>query len=155
MGYYLRALLGSESVLTRLTAEYKTAVVIPLASGLSMIPLTDVLFQEVQGGDDESPTTVPGFRMLSSALAASAARASRFGAVAYIEADSLPGVSSQSAAVWSDGIPVLEPTHGAKAFQRAVEHLGVRTGEGENAFEQMGLSRHRTPDEWARLSTKT
>ena len=159
MDYSLRALVGKPAVLASAIEEHlpftrasgadpSHTQIVPLGLGLSLIPLSNTLLQELQGGE-EAATSVPGFLMLSSSLMRWVMRASESGAIAYVEAEFYDVVRSQSASVWDRGQIALGPLHEKDAISRALAHLGV---SAVDPFAAVGLGRFKSTEEWLSLS---
>ncbi|MFI2763573.1 hypothetical protein ACH5A3_32690 [Streptomyces echinatus] len=154
MGYELHAVIAGDELLCGWARGVPEAQVAPLRQGLSLLPITDELFDSVTDG---SPTGALGFRRLPGGFGESLARWSAEGPVAYVEAEYFGGVGEQRAAVWVDGTlalgPLDEPTR--KRFSRpvspisqALRRLGARRTLGEDEFEAVGLDSHRNNEDW-------
>lgn len=58
MGYTLEAIIGQTMVLSVVTQDQASAVLVPLRQGLSLVPMTGELFDELT---DSTPDRLPGF----------------------------------------------------------------------------------------------
>ncbi|MEU6111296.1 hypothetical protein ABZ853_23165 [Streptomyces albidoflavus] len=154
MGYELQAVIAGDEVLRGASREVPGAHVVPLGQGLSLMPMTDEVFAAVT---DSSDGRVLGFWRLPEGFDTLLAQWSAAGPIAYVEAEYFGGVGEQRAAVWADGAlalgPLDEPT--GKRFSRAVSpiseamrRLGARRSLDEDEFEAVGLSRHRSNEDW-------
>ncbi|MGW0770932.1 hypothetical protein [Streptomyces sp. NPDC002676] len=154
MGYELRGVVGAESVLRTMTGELPGARSVPLGQGLSLMPMTDDLFDSVTDG---GPARALGFWWLPGGFDVRLAEWSGRGPVAYVEAEYFGGVGEQQAAVWADGGLVLGPLRVAEGepfpeagspVSRALRRLGAVARGGEDEFSAVGLGRHRYPARW-------
>lgn len=142
MGYYLQAIVSTQSVLEKHIFDYAGANVVPINQGHALIPVTDDLLDEI-GADGASGK----FEKYTPALADWLNRISISGKVAYIEAEYFGGVGEQSSVVWNAGHQVLGPEHGASAINAALRCLEVRS-EASDEFDAIGLGRHRHVEDW-------
>ncbi|MFD7206362.1 hypothetical protein [Streptomyces sp. NPDC059893] len=154
MGYVLQAVIAGDELLRAAARGIPSACVVPLRKSLSLMPMTDEVFDAVTDGTAESAL---GFWKLAGGFERSLAQWSTTGPVAYVEADYFGGVGEQRAAVWADGALAVGPLDAPakKWFSRAVSpisqalrQLGVRRSLGEDEFEAVGLDRHRNNDDW-------
>ncbi|MEU8951735.1 hypothetical protein [Streptomyces sp. NPDC048489] len=154
MGYELQAVIAADELLRVASREVPGARVVPLGQGLSLMPMTDEVFDGVTDGSDGEGL---GFWKLPGGFETRLAQWSSTGPVAYVEAEYFGGAGEQRAAVWDDGSlalgPLGEPEK--KRFSRAVSPisqalrwLGARKSLGEDEFEAVGLDRHRNSDDW-------
>lgn len=154
MGYELQAVIAGDEVLRVASREVPGSQVVPLRQGLSLMPMTDEVFDAVTDGSDGGDL---GFWRLPGGFGTLLAQWSAAGPIAYVEAEYFGGVGEQRAAVWADGAlelgPLDEPTK--KRFSRAVSpisqalrRLGARRSLGEDEFEAVGLDRHRNNEDW-------
>ncbi|WP_038165299.1 hypothetical protein [Verrucomicrobium sp. BvORR106] len=143
MGYVLQAIISTQSVLEAHASDFAAAVVVPLNSGLALIPITNELLDEI-GASGRSGH----FYRFTSAVRDWLRIISSSAPAAYVEADFFGGVGGQGAVVWARGEEVLAPTHDAKAINIALRLLGVSRGTAHDEFEAVGLPRHRDTDDW-------
>jgi hypothetical protein len=140
MGYSLQALIGRN--LSEHARAFKSARVVSLERGLTMIPVTDELHGEI-GADD----ALPGFEKLSPRLEEWALRPSTE-PVAYVEAEFFGGLGGQSAIVWESGKRILGPVHAGDAINRALRSLGINPDGAHDEFDAVDLGRHRHTADW-------
>lgn len=146
MDYSLRALIAAPKVMAPAKDQFPSTRIVPLACGLSMVPLTTALLDEVHGGE-ELATSVPGFLLLSSSLIRWVASASELGPIAYVEAEFYSKIRSESCSVWENGNAVLGPLHEKGAIGRALGRLGIGGGD---PFESAGLGKYKSTEDWLR-----
>ncbi|MFI5525724.1 hypothetical protein [Streptomyces platensis] len=156
MAYELQAVIAGDELLRAASREVPGSQVVPLGQGLSLIPMTDELFDAVTDDIDRGDL---GFWRLPAGFDTLLARWSAAGPIAYVEAEYFGGVGEQRAAVWADGAlalgPLDEPTkkqfsQAVSPISQALRRLGARRslGEGEDEFAAVGLDRHRNNDDW-------
>lgn len=134
--------------------ELPAARLVSIGQGLSLMPMTDELFDSVaDGGDDRALD----FWRLPKGFAQTLADRSTAGPLAYVEAEYFGGVGEQSAVVWDGGAIVLGPLHepegrpsppAGSPISQALRRLGALAGAGEDAFTAVGLDRHRSVEDW-------
>jgi hypothetical protein len=131
----------------------------PLRQGLSLMPMTDEVFDAVTDG---GPAEVLGFWRLPGRFDTLLAQWSAAGPVAYVEAEYFGGTGSQRAAVWADGALAFGPvdvparrrlSRTVSPISQALRRLGARRSPGEDEFDAVGMNRHRDNDGWISSST--
>ncbi|MFG3285574.1 hypothetical protein [Streptomyces sp. NPDC048111] len=159
MGYTLQAVIAADELLRSATREVPGARVVPLGQGLSLMPMTDEVFDAVTNGSDGGDL---GFWRLPGGFGTLLSQWSAAGPIAYVEAEYFGGVGEQRAAVWDAGSLALGPldTPAKKRFSRpvspisqALRQLGAQKSPGADEFEAVGLDRHRETDDWISSST--
>ncbi|MGW5418676.1 hypothetical protein [Streptomyces sp. NPDC003943] len=155
MGYVLHAVIAGEEILRVASREVPGARVVPVRQGLSLMPMTDDVFDAVTSGSDSEDL---GFWRLPGGFENLLARWSSTGPIAYVEAEYFGGAGEQRAAVWEGGALVLGPLDAPvkKRFSRtispisqALRRLGARRSLGEDEFDAVGLDRHRRNEDWS------
>ncbi|WP_438306982.1 hypothetical protein ACSHXN_46420 (plasmid) [Streptomyces sp. HUAS TT11] len=153
MGYELQAVIAKGEVLRVASRDLPAARVASLGQGLSLIPMTDQLFDAATDGT-EGPLS---FWRLPGGFDKRLADWSAAGAVAYVEAEYFGGVGEQHAAVWADGAVVLGPLHvpegqpfgsAGSPISQALRGLGVVADAATDEFGTVGLDRHRHSEDW-------
>ncbi|MFF5157945.1 hypothetical protein ACFY3N_17130 [Streptomyces sp. NPDC000348] len=159
MGYEVQAVIAGDELLRAASRGVPGARVAPLRQGLSLMPITDDVFD---AGTDGSIARDLGFRRLPGGFDRLLAQWSAAGPVAYAETGYFGGVGEQRAAVRGDGALAVGPLNAPakKWFSRAVSpipqalrQLGVRSSLGEDEFEAVGLDRRRNSDDWISSDT--
>ncbi|CAM5269713.1 hypothetical protein SALBM311S_12524 [Streptomyces alboniger] len=154
MGYDLQAVIAGGEVLRAASRPLSAARMASLGQGLSLMPMTDALFDSVAEGSD---TGALGFWRLPGGFDRTLADWSTAGPVAYVEAEYFGGVGEQQAVVWDGGIIVLGPLHvregrpfaiAGSAISQALRRLGAVASAGEDEFSAVGLDRHRHGEQW-------
>lgn len=160
MGYVLQAVIAGDELLSSAARHIPGARVAPLRQGLSLLPMTDEVFDGVKDG---SPAGDLGFWRLPGGFERLLAQWSVSGPLAYVEAEYFGGAGEQRAAVWADGALVLGPlevptknrfSRTVSPISRALGRLGARRSPGEDEFEAVGLDRHRDNEGWISSSAR-
>ncbi|MEU9189766.1 hypothetical protein AB0D14_35560 [Streptomyces sp. NPDC048484] len=159
MGYTLQAVIAGDELLRAASRDVPGARVAPLRQGLSLMPMTDEVFDAITDG---SAAGNLGFWRLPGGFETLLAQWSAAGPIAYVEAEYFGGVGEQRAAVWADGALVLGPldaptkkwlSRTVSPISQALRQLRVRRSLGEDEFEAVGLDRHRNNDDWISSNT--
>lgn len=154
MGYDLQAVIAEEERLRGVARNLPAARLAPIGQSLSLMPMTDALFDSVADGGGVGAL---GFWRLPGGFERILAASSAGGPVAYVEAEYFGGVGEQRAAVWDGGAIVLGPVHveegrpfasAGSPISQALRRLGVVAGAGEDEFAAVGLDRHRRGEAW-------
>lgn len=154
MGYDLRAVIADGEALRGAARDLPAARLASIGQGLSLLPMTDALFDSVADG---SSVSTLGFWGLPGGFEKTLAAWSAGGPVAYVEAEYFGGVGEQRAAVWNGGSIVLGPLHveegqpfppAGSPISQALRRLGAAASAGEDEFSAVGLDRHRHGEAW-------
>jgi hypothetical protein len=155
--YRLQAVIAAEHVLRDLAGAFEDAPLVPLGQHLSLLPMTDALFDAVTVAGTPH---LDGFWQAPAGFGRVLAACSANGPVAYVEAEYFGGAGEQSAMVWDGGQVVLRHLHLAEKapipavgtpISQALRRLGVTKGDHQDEFDAVGLGRHRDTTDW--LST--
>ncbi|MDN3260744.1 hypothetical protein QWJ26_13150 [Streptomyces sp. CSDS2] len=155
MAYELRAVIAEDGLLRGVARDVAGARVVALRQGLSLLPMTDELVDARAGAGG---TEVLGFQRLPAGFERTLAGWSVAGSLAYVEVESFGGVGEERAAVWAGGGLVLGPldvpvkrwfSWPVGPVSQALRRLGARGGRGGDAFDAVGLDRHRWTEDWA------
>lgn len=154
----LEALLAPSPVLAQLAARAPSLAAVPLGPSVSLVPLTDELFDEL--AEDSGATHEEAFAKFPPGLDRVLAELSRIAPVAYVEANYFGGMGSQAAAVWQGGAlrygperiddDVVEPRPiSERPVNRALRRLGVRVDpEALDEWDTVRLGRHTDSEDW-------
>ena len=143
--YSLEALVGRTEVMAGLPAVLVGAGHVPLGDDLVLVPVPLELLRHLY--DDE-----PVLDAVRDVVGPLVVGASDRGAVAYLHAELFDEEGSEGAVVWDHGRVVFEcfedPATGAGPLDRGLAVLGVDGGPDGDAFDRLGLGRHRTLGAW-------
>ena len=140
------------------------ARVIALRQGVSLVPVTRAVLAHAAAafpaaaGAAARPADAAGAppvlfadlpKLDAAALAWMHSLAGATAPFAYLETDYDGGRARQAAAVWRGGALVYGPRRGnIGPINEALAHLGVHGVGTSDAFDAVGLGRHRTTEEW-------
>jgi hypothetical protein len=159
VGYELQAVIAADELVRVASRAVPGARVVPLRQGLSLMPMTDEVFDAVTDGSDGGDLA---FWKLPRGFETLLAQWSSAGPVAFVEAEYFGGVGEQRAAVWADGSLALGPldepemkrfSRASSPISQALRRLGARKSLGEDEFKAVGLDRHRNNEDWISSST--
>jgi hypothetical protein len=149
--YSLCALLGDSAHLKSRLAAVAAARVVLLSGDVGMVPLSEALLREIQR--EERPSSGASafegvFEFLTPPVERWVRDLSNGATVAYMETEYFGGEGFERSAVFRGANVILGPLDGAGAINQALRALGVTTKPGQEAFDAVGLGRHRSLDEW-------
>ncbi|MFG2196799.1 hypothetical protein [Streptomyces sp. NPDC048639] len=156
MEFALAAVIARDELLRGASRHVRAARVVPLGQGLSLMPMTDSLFDSLRDIRN-APRTCWEFSRLPIGFDKRLARWSAAGPVAYVEAHLYPGGGSQGVVVWSDGTVVLGPLDvwegvvigpSDSPVSRGLRRLGVVAEPDKDEIATVGLGRHRNTEGW-------
>lgn len=146
MGYSLRAFIGSTDALGPLAVAYPEAVCVPLAQGLCLIPITDVLYDAIVNG--VTSADIAPFDFMPTQLEQQVHSHIGLVAVGYVEADYFGGHGQRAALCWQNGQrQVWGPNQGAINALLAQLDVIITWGQ-QDSFEAVGLRQHRHTEDW-------
>jgi hypothetical protein len=154
MAYTLEAVICPTTVLSVVTQDQPGMVIVPLRQGLSLVPMTDELFDELTDG---SPNRPHGFWKFPGGFEHVLRSWSSRGPIAYVEAEYFGGVGRQCSAVWNSGTLTFGPVaiedgqpvpDAGTPISQALARLYVVRGGHHDEFEAAGLSQHRRTEDW-------
>jgi len=104
MGHNIRAFLGENDSINSLAKNWRSSPV-QLSQGLSMLLLTDKLFDDItESVNIHNTITIDGFTYLTSSIMFILEKYSQNGKLAYFETDYFGGTGTQSAVIFENGI---------------------------------------------------
>jgi hypothetical protein len=156
MGYMLEAVIGPATVLSAVTQERAGEFVVPLRQGMSLLPMTGELFDELTDGSLDRPA---GFWKFPGGFGRVLAAWSAHGPLAYVEAEYFGGVGRQCAAAWNSGTLIFGPLaigdvqpvpEAGTPISQVLAYLGVVCDGHHDEFDAAGLGQHRHTEDWPR-----
>ncbi|HEY9869926.1 MAG TPA: HEAT repeat domain-containing protein [Candidatus Obscuribacterales bacterium] len=124
MGYELDAILARQRDIAKW--KLKTALVYPLTDELGLIPLTEDFYNEINPVDQW------------------AVGASKRTKVARLTAEFFGGMGGHDCTLWVDG-----QSQSGLDINEVLAHFGVEPEGNNDAFDTVGLGRHRRNETWA------
>lgn len=142
MGYVLRAFVGPTADVQHFASFFQHAHRVGLGLGLSLIPLTDDLYDEMNNFV-ESAVSAP-FIFLTHHLEQRILEQIGLASMGYLEAEYFGGHGDQAALLWQVGRRSLGPT----TINAVLRTMGVQASREQDEFDTIGLGRYRTTEEW-------
>ena len=142
MGYVLRAFLGPTPAIESLAGHYQHATSVALGWGLSLLPMTAALYDEINHLVESAG--ISPFVLLTQHVEEQLLPLIGSASFCYVEAEYFGGSGYQAALLWQEGRRSLGPT----TINAVLSNLGVKAGWGRDAFDTLGLGRHRETEEW-------
>jgi hypothetical protein len=146
MGYYLRAFVGKQEDLKAITEAYHEAKIISLAQGISLVPHTEKLYDQIN--IFESSANIELFEFLTANVEDKILKAIDHKAIAYVEADYFGGEGGQVGIIWTGGKRIAEFKYGQDVINAVLKHFGVLADKGKDEFATLGFGRHRNTADW-------
>jgi hypothetical protein len=131
--------------------EIRLSRIIDLPEKMALLPLSEGLLRELQEAERgaQGSAQVEGvFEFLTPPIEKWVRAVSEGATVAYLETEYFGGEGFERSAVFRDRDLILGPLVGAGAINQALRALGVVAEPGREAFDTLGLGRHRTLEEW-------
>ncbi len=150
MSHQIHGFVFREALAARVTAQHPALRMAALTQGFVLLVVNpdawDVLEEAYGNGDRRPPRD---FERLGPGVRAFGAALSKSGRVAYIETHYFGGTGTQGAAAWSEGREALPPAvKPFGAINEALAFVGVEPAANEDAFNSVGLRRHRHDEGW-------
>ena len=146
MGYYLSAFVGKSKDLECIHESYETAIIIELGQGLSLIPLTEELFDRINNFVVSG--NINTFEYLTLTIEREILKIIEGKAIAYVEAEYFGGEGGQRGIVWKDGKRSSEFKYGQDVINAILKSFGVVADKNEDEFRTLGFGRHRNTQDW-------
>lgn len=149
MSYVLNAVLAPSELLTSDPPWLSGSRIVHLEQSMSMIPITDDLFDRLAGQEPFSlEDGLAIFSFLPPQLAGVLQSLSEHSTVAYVEAEFFGGTGEQRCVVWQKSAVILGPLEARYAINRALRLLDVKRQWLHDEFDMIGLNRHRHNEDW-------
>lgn len=149
MGHYIQAIIGSEHVLNNLQRRFGTSRVIALGQRLFLLPMVEAMYDALPSAPETLASELDfHFRFLDSKVISLLIDSSKEDAVAYVETEYFGGEGDQGAVVARDGKIVFGPAAGDGSINAALRLLGAKKETEHDEFDQVGLGRFRSNEDW-------
>lgn len=147
MGYYLEAFICKTTDSGYLTNTFGQAHAIALGQGLSLIPMTESLFDEID--DFSTSGGVGNFQYLTEHIENKILAITGNKSLAYVEAEYHGGKGGQIAIIWENNKRFRLFPYAQDSINLALQHFGVSAGGGQDEFSAIGLGLYRRTEDWA------
>lgn len=146
MGYYLSAFIVKTNDLTCFLTSFSNARKIDLDQGISLIPLTEELFDEMNNFSVNE--SILDFVYLTTQIETGILALLNGRTIAYVEADYFGGQGRQSGVLWKNGKRDATFIYDPKAINKSLVVIGVVADSGKDEFDTLNLGRHRYTSDW-------
>lgn len=146
MGYYFQAFIGNDDSLNSIQEKYNLAKIVQLERGISMIPLTQELFYQINGANE--PKFVLPDENLIEIIEERIMKVIARKKLAYIEASFFGGEGGQMGIIWANGSRHLTLEYAENRINEVLRDFGVQATTGLDEFETIGLDSHRNTRDW-------
>jgi len=128
------------------SGRYRSATIVNLDQGLTLIPFTVELFNEII--TSSSSEHVGTFELLTENIEDEILTTIVNGRIAYIEAAYHGGEGGQSGIIWEQNKRVTQLEYGQTRINEVLQYFGVVSNNGEDEFASLRLGRYRSTQEW-------
>lgn len=146
MGHYLKAFIGQKENLTPISDKYSNSKLVDLSDEVSMIPMTDELFDEINQSHTSSEVT--GFEFLTENIENKTLDIIGNKKLAYVESEFFGGQGGHIGLIWKDGEREFIGDFKKSTMNEILKKLGVIRNRNQDEFETIGLDRHRDTEDW-------
>jgi len=146
MGYYLQAFICKQDDTNNLTDKFEKAKKIEIGQGLSLIPMTEELFDQIN--EFVVSNAVDKFEYLTDNIETKILQLIADKKFAYVEAEYFGGEGGQIAIIWSDQKRETFFEYGQECINRVLKEFGVKHKIGNDEFDTLELGRHRSTIDW-------
>ncbi len=146
MGYILRAFIGKKTYLTSIQVKYTSSKLVDLNHEISMIPMTDELFDEMN-----KMIITPGilsFKFLTENIEKITLQLIGNHELAYVESEFLGGQGGHVGIIWKNGKRNFVGHFKRNTMNEILNKLGVIKTSFKDEFETIGLNKHRHTEDW-------
>lgn len=146
MGHFLKAFIGNKESLIPIREKYDSSRLIELSDKISMIPMTDELFDDIN--QLETSSEISSFEFLTENIERKTLELIGTKKLAYIESEFFGGQGGHIGLIWENRERCFMGDFKKSTMNEILKRLGViRTGL-KDEFETIGLDRHRQTEDW-------
>jgi hypothetical protein len=146
MSYYLRAFIGKPEDLKIVAETYHLSKIVDLAQGLSLIPFTEELFDQIN--NFETGRNIQTFEYLTTTVEDNILKIVSSKLIAYVEAEYFGGEGGQVGIIWTGGRRMAQFKYGQDVINAVLKHFGVIAEKDKDEFDTLGFRRHRDTADW-------
>lgn len=146
MGYTLKAYIGKEENLNPILEKYSESKKVNLNQGISMIPMTDKLFEEIN--EMKSSSGISTFEFLTKDIENKTIQIIENREVAYVESDFFGGQGGHIGVIWKNGKRDFLVESNKNSMNKILKRLSVNRSLLKDEFEKVGLAKNRHTDDW-------
>ena len=146
MGYKLEAYIGKDENLTPILKKFSESQKVELNNGVSMIPMTDELFDEING--TTSSLGISTFEFLTENTEQKIIQLIKNQKVAYVESEFHGGQGGHIGIIWQDEKRKMLTEFDKSSMNKILKELGVNRTLLKDEFETVGLDKNRQTENW-------
>jgi hypothetical protein len=146
MGYYLQAFICTKPDSKLLTERYDNAIAVDLRQGLSLIPMTAELFDQIS--NFSSSPSVGKFEFMTEIIERNVLAAIGDNKFAYVEAEYFGGEGGQIAVIWDSNRRRKLLSFGQGKINEVLNDFGIVASHEKDEFLAVGLGLHRDTSDW-------
>lgn len=146
MGHYLKAFIGNKESLTPILEKYESSKLVGLSDEISMIPMTDELFDDMN--NLETSSGILSFEFLTENIEKKTLELIGRKKLAYVESEFFGGQGGHVGLIRENCERIFVGEFKRNTMNEILKKLGVIRTEIKDEFETIGLDRHRQTEDW-------
>jgi hypothetical protein len=146
MGYYLEAFICKASDSNCLTNTFDKAINVDIGQGLSLIPMTEDLFDQINSFNISND--IDRFLYLTKNIESKILLAIGDRQFSYVEAEYHGGQGGQIAIIWKDGKRLQLLPYDQDRINQVLKYFGAIANNGQDEFITLGFGLRRYTREW-------
>lgn len=146
MGYNLKAYIGKDENLNPILEKYRESIKVNLNGGISMIPMTNELYDEIN--EMKSSSRISTFEFLTENIEIKTIQIIENREIAYVESEFFGGQGGHIGGIWRNGKRDLVIEWHKSSMNKILKRLGVNRTWLKDEFEKVGLDKNRHTEDW-------
>jgi len=146
LGYTLKAFIGKEKSIKPILEKYSKSQKVDLNKGISMILMTDELFDEIN--EMKSSSIISKFVFLTENIEQKIIEVLGNIELAYVESEFFGGQGGHIGIIWKNGKRDFLAESDKKSINKILKRLGVNRTLLKDEFETVGLTKNRHTEDW-------
>ena len=146
MGYFLQAFISKSGDVVHFAEAFDRSIVIEIGQGLSMIPMTASLFDQIDKASGSQ--CIEGFDFMTESVETSILKFIGNTRFSYIEAEYHGGQGGQTGITWMFNKRQHIFPFGQDAINLTLRSYGVVANRNQDEFDTLGLGLFRDTDDW-------
>ena len=144
--YVLKAFICKSINADCLTKQFDKAIKVEIGQGISLIPMTKDLFNQINEFIASAP--IDSFEYLTENIESKILLAIGDRQFSYIEAEYFGGTGGQIAIIWQNNKRQEILNLGSGRINQVLRQFGVIANNEKDEFATLGLGLHRSTEEW-------
>jgi len=146
LGYNLKAYIGKDENLNPILEKYRESIKVNLNGGISMIPMTNELYDEIN--EMKSSSRISTFEFLTENIEIKTIQIIENREIAYVESEFFGGQGGHIGIIWRNGKRDLLIEWHKSSMNKILKRLGVNRTLLKDEFEKVGLDKNRHTEDW-------